>query len=69
MDNASIHKSQELSDMCIAAGVQLLFLPPYSPDLNPIEQSFSTLKAWIKRNRELQESYPKHFERFLDLAV
>jgi transposase len=39
--------------MCDAAGVVLAFLPPYSPDLNPIEEFFSELKAWIKRNNEL----------------
>jgi transposase len=31
-------------------GGVLLYLPPYSPDYNPIEQSFSSLKAWLRRN-------------------
>jgi hypothetical protein len=30
-----------------------LFLPPYSPDLNPIEEAFSKIKAWIRRNNDL----------------
>ncbi|KAI0055788.1 hypothetical protein BV25DRAFT_1815140 [Artomyces pyxidatus] len=32
--------------------MRLLYLPPYSPDLNPIEEAFSCLKAWIRRNRD-----------------
>lgn len=35
------------------AGVQIIFLPPYSPDLNPIEEAFSKFKAWIRRNYDL----------------
>lgn len=37
VDNASIHHNQELQDMCDIAGVILAYLPPYSPDYNPIE--------------------------------
>jgi hypothetical protein len=44
MDNCNIHCSSELQDLCKEAGVELAFLPPYSPDLNPIEQSFHALK-------------------------
>lgn len=55
MDNASIHGSRSVQNMCMNAGVQLLFLPPYSPDLNPIEEYFSELKAFIKRNWTLYE--------------
>lgn len=55
--------------MCQEAGVILAFLPPYSPDLNPIEESFSVLKAWIKRNNELVQSFGDDFAQFLDCAV
>ena len=48
LDNASIHRDQELQDMCNAAGVKLHFLLPYSPDFNPIELTFKDLKALIK---------------------
>jgi hypothetical protein len=41
MDNASIHKSDALRLAVEAAGCLLVFLPPYSPDFNPIEESFS----------------------------
>lgn len=32
------------------SGMRLLFLPAYSPDLNPIEEAFSSIKAWLRRN-------------------
>jgi transposase len=41
MDNARIHCSEELQQMCNEAGVLLIYLLPYSPDYNPIEQSFN----------------------------
>ena len=69
MDNASIHKSEELQQMIEdqyvhkkssfvdvltkhASGMGLVFLPAYSPDLNPIEEAFSAIKAWIWKNRD-----------------
>jgi transposase len=50
MDNASFHHTDGILQMCEDAGVILLYLPPYSPDLNPIEEFFAELKAFIKRN-------------------
>jgi DDE superfamily endonuclease len=50
MDNASFHHSERIRQMCAEAGVKLIYLPPYSPDFNPIEEFFSELKAFIKRN-------------------
>jgi type II restriction/modification system DNA methylase subunit YeeA len=50
--------------MCEAVDVLLVFLPPYSPDFNPIEEAFAELKAWIKKNRELLEIFDT-FEEFL----
>ena len=49
MDNASFHKSAKIKELIEEAGCDLLFLPPYSPDLNPIERFWSWLKAWIRR--------------------
>jgi transposase len=40
MDNASFHRSERIEQMCADAGVKLLYLPPYSSDLNPIEEFF-----------------------------
>lgn len=37
--------------ICAYSGMRLLYLSPYSPDFNPIEEAFSSIKAWIRRNR------------------
>jgi transposase len=49
LDNLSVHKSPAVQHAIEARGCQLLFLPAYSPDLTPIEQAFSTLKAILRR--------------------
>jgi transposase len=48
MDNLSSHKVQAIRDRIEAAGASLLYLPPYSPDLNPIELAFSKLKQLLR---------------------
>jgi transposase len=48
LDNLSAHKSQAAEQAIRAKGAWLLFLPPYSPDLNPIEMAFSKLKAHLR---------------------
>jgi len=49
LDNLSVHKSAAARDLIEAAGCQLIFLPTYSPDFNPIEQAFAKCKALIRR--------------------
>jgi transposase len=49
MDNASFHKSNETKEIIESNGHQLLFLPAYSPDLNPIEQYWAIIKGKIKK--------------------
>ena len=49
LDNLSSHKSPRAADLLKAKGAWFLFLPPYSPDLNPIEMAFSKLKAHLRR--------------------
>ena len=49
MDNLSSHKRVGVREAIEAAGAQLLYLPPYSPDLNPIEQAFAKFK-WLLRS-------------------
>jgi transposase len=49
LDNLSSHKSPKAAAAMKAAGAWFLFLPPYSPDLNPIEMAFAKLKALIRR--------------------
>lgn len=49
MDNLGSHKSAAIRHAITAAGARLWFLPPYSPDLNPIEQAFSKLKTLLRK--------------------
>jgi transposase len=48
MDNLSAHKVEGVRQQIEAAGARLLYLPPYSPDLNPIEQAWSKLKQLLR---------------------
>ena len=57
MDNCSIHHIQEIVSMIEGVGAILQFLPPYSPDFNPIEEAFSKVKSEIK-----------HLERTMDTS-
>jgi transposase len=52
MDNLGSHKGQAVRKAIRAAGAKLLFLPPYSPDLNPIEQLFAKLKLLLRKAAE-----------------
>jgi transposase len=49
MDNLSSHKGPRVREMIEAAGAELRYLPPYSPDFNPIEMAFSKLKALLRQ--------------------
>ena len=49
---ADSHKAAAIRQALRAAGARLIYLPPYSPDLNPIEQAFSKLKHWLRTARE-----------------
>jgi transposase len=52
MDNLGSHKGQAVRRAIRAAGAKLFFLPPYSPDLNPIEQIFAKLKTLLRKADE-----------------
>jgi transposase len=52
MDNLSSHKGLAVSIMIAEPGATLLYLPPYSPDFNPIEKAFSKLKAHLRKAAE-----------------
>ena len=52
MDNLSSHKGPAVRAMIEAASAELRFLPPYSPDFNPIENAFSKLKALLRKAAE-----------------
>lgn len=49
MDNLSAHKSRRVQEVIAARGCELWYLPSYSPDLSPIEEAFSKLKALLRR--------------------
>lgn len=51
MDNLAVHKQPEVRAAIEQAGAQLRFLPPYSPDFNPIELAFAKLKAFVRAAR------------------
>jgi len=48
LDNLPAHKVAGLAEIVAARGARLLYLPPYSPDFNPIEVAFSKLKTWLR---------------------
>ena len=59
MDNLASHKAKVIRQIIKAAGARLWFLPPYSPDLNPIEQTFAQVKHWMRmaQNRTTEEAW------------
>jgi transposase len=52
MDNLSSHKGQHVRELIEGTGADLLFLPPYSPDFNPIENAFARMKALLRKAAE-----------------
>lgn len=58
-DNATFHKSAQIKALIESVGCKLIFLPPYSPDLNPIEQYWAALKARIRRLRKNGMTIPE----------
>jgi len=49
MDNASFHKSKDIEKSILNAGCRLIYLPPYSPDLNPIEHYWAAIKNSMRK--------------------
>jgi len=54
MDNLSAHKGERVRGLIEARGCEVLYLPPYSPDLNPIEEAFAKIKAFPTESRSSQ---------------
>jgi transposase len=71
MDNASVHHAQieGIKKACRAYGVWIRFLPPYSPDFNPIEESFADLKAYIRRYHRSIRSRFTTYQDFFEWAI
>lgn len=51
MDNCSIHHAKKVKKQFLDLGIRVLYLPPYSPELNPIEEAWSKIKAKLKREK------------------
>lgn len=69
LDNLPSHKRKEAREAVEAVGAQLVFLPPYSPDFNPIEQAISKLKRMLRSAKQrtiagLQECFGQLLDRF-----
>ena len=58
MDNCSIHHVQPVLDAFNQAGIVVLFLPPYSPDMNPVENVFSYVKYYLKQHDDILQMLP-----------
>ena len=63
LDNLAVHKQPDVRAAIEAAGAHLRFLPPYSPDFNPIEQAFAKLKAFLRAAR------PRTFDQVTALVA
>jgi transposase len=63
LDNLAVHKQPDVRLAVEAVGAQILFLPPYSPDFNPIEQAFAKLKAFLRAAR------PRTFDQVVALVA
>jgi transposase len=62
MDNATFHKSQKSEELIKQSGCQILFLPPYSPDLNPIEKFWANFKKMVRSNLEKIQNLAKSID-------
>ena len=62
IDNARIHHNEEIIPIVEEFGGRVLFLPPYSPDFNPIELAFSVIKSWLQKYNTFVRSFdnPKY---------
>lgn len=58
MDNCAIHHVSEVYQLFEDTGILVLFLPPYSPDMNPIEEAFSSVKYFLQDHDELLQAIP-----------
>lgn len=65
--SVSTHLLLKVRELCERFCVILQFLPPYSPDFNPIEELFSVIKAWLKKHHELARIM--RFENFVQSSV
>lgn len=63
LDNASFHKSAESQKLVENAGCKILFLPPYSPDLNPIEKYWANMKKKVREYLREAQTFSEALDR------
>lgn len=68
MDNALVHYNLGIERVLEARQIKIEWLPPYSLDFNPIEQTFNTLKQWVKRHID-EAQHCEDFGEFMRVAV
>ena len=66
MDNAQFHRKGELRKIASRYHVLVLFLPPYSPDYNPIEKMWANIKRLLKKNMRCYNSFEDALEAAID---
>jgi transposase len=70
MDNLSAHRGGRVKEIVEGAGCELVYLPPYSPDLNPIEQAFSKVKGLLRKTQaRTREALIEAMGRALDAVT
>ena len=70
MDNLSSHKGSRIRELIEGRGCELMYLPPYSPDLNPIEEAFSKLKVLLRKaGARTREALVEAMGRALDAVT
>jgi transposase len=66
MDNAQFHRKGVLRKIASHYRILVLFLPPYSPDYNPIEKMWANMKRWLKKNMRYYDSFEDALEAAID---
>jgi len=66
MDNAQFHRKEVLREIASSHHVLVLFLPPYSPDYNPIEKLWANMKRWLRKNMRYYDSFEDALEAAID---
>lgn len=57
IDNCSVHHTDEVNSLLEESGILVLYLPPYSPDFNPIEEAFSYVKHYLKEHDSVADAF------------
>lgn len=68
LDNASFHKASKIKSIVESVGCNLLYLPPYSPDFNPIEKCWGVMKARIRKRRKPNQPLQDILDEVLNVS-